>query len=188
MSEMPPEAGPGAGGGLPRPLGIPVLVWVAAAAVIAYLVFFRGKGQSAGSPTTTGGGGTITTGDTTIDRGAVTVSVTQKGPAETSTTTNEDQDQPQPPGPKPRRHHGKAVAVPDVKGQRADAAISDIEAVGLEAITSPFRDPKKEYEATGTVPPAGTHVPEGTRVTIRVKALPTPRKQPVREIPGGPKR
>lgn len=183
MSEMVPEQGGAPGGGMPRPFGIPIMVWVAGAAVIVYFLFFRGS-SSAANPQTTGGGGTITTGDTSVGTGAVQVSVTQKGPTSTN-TENEDQDQPQPPGPGPKKHKKKMVKVPNVKGQRAAYAISDIESVGLEAITDPFRNPKAEYEATGTTPAAGASVPEGTTVHIHVKEIAGPKPQTTtQKIPG----
>ena len=174
-----PEEGmqqPGAGNIFTnRILGIPGVVWLIGAGVLAYFIFFRNRGQSAGSPSTSGGGGTITTGNTTIEKGAVTVNVSQpQSSTETETTNNQGQPGPKPP---PRHHKGKAVKIPDVRGQRAAFAISAIEAVGLEVLTMPLRDPKKEYVATGTVPPAGTTVPEGTKVKINVRALPKSREK-----------
>lgn len=161
-----------------RILGIPGVVWLIGAGVLAYFVFFRNRGQSAGSPSTSGGGGTITTGNTRIEKGAVTVNVSQpqtSSETETEPGTTKTGGQPGP-KPPPRKHKGKAVKIPNVSGQRAAFAISDVEAVGLETNTSPFRNPKKEYEATGTTPPAGTTVPEGTKVIIHVRALPAKKK------------
>ena len=184
-----PEEGmqPGAGGNIftNRIMGVPGIVWLIGAGVLAYFIFFRNKGQSAGSPSTSGGGGTITTGNTQIQKGAVTVNVSQpQTSTETSTSTTDvdnpggpDNDQPGPPVP-PRTHKGKAVKIPNEKGQRAAFAISDLESIGLEVKTNPFRDPKKEYEVTGTTPPAGAMVPEGSMVSIQVKALPKSNKGP----------
>lgn len=184
---MPDEGGqPGAGNIFTnRIMGVPGIVWLIGAGVLAYFVFFRNKSQSAGSPSTSGGGGTISTGNTRIDKGAVTVTVQQNPNASqsetsTSTTTNSSGNSggnPQPkPKPKPRAKTGKSVKIPNEKGQRAAFAISDLEALGLEVSTNPFRDPKKEYEVTGTAPPAGTSVPEGTKVSIQVRALPAAKK------------
>ena len=87
---------------------------------------------------------------------------------------------------------GKSVRVPDVVGQRAANAISTIEAAGLETVTSPFRDPKREYVVTGQTPKGGATVPRRTVVVLRVRVTsrakpPQPRRprQPA-EIPGGP--
>lgn len=63
-------------GGMSHPLGVHWLVWLGIAAVGAYFLFFRNS--SGGS--TSGGGGTITTGNTTVDRGAVTIKVSQGQP------------------------------------------------------------------------------------------------------------
>lgn len=84
---------------------IPVWVWVGGAAVIAYFLFFRNSSSSA-TPTTGGGGGQISTGATTIKKGAVNVSISQGsgGP---------DQDhngQPSPPPPPDKQ--SKSFRVP----------------------------------------------------------------------------
>lgn len=93
---MDPEMGGGGGLTGTRILGVPVLVWVAGIAVLAYL-YFRSSGSS--SPTgvtTSGGGGSISTGRTVLDKGAVQVSITQN-------------PQPKPPvWPRRPGHHGHA--------------------------------------------------------------------------------
>jgi hypothetical protein len=58
--------------------GIPTVLIVGVVGLIAYFVFFRNS-QSGVNPATSGGGGTITTGNTTIDTGAVQVTVSQGG-------------------------------------------------------------------------------------------------------------
>ena len=60
-----------------RIFGLPTIVWVLGAAVLAYLYFSHRSSQSAGSPSTPGGGGTATSGTTRIDKGAIQVTVTQ---------------------------------------------------------------------------------------------------------------
>lgn len=65
------------------------LLIVAAVAAGAYFLFFRGSSSSAAAPTSTGGSGTITTGNTQVDSGAVTVNVSQG---------NDGGGQPTPPG------------------------------------------------------------------------------------------
>lgn len=55
------------------------LLIIAAVAAGAYFLFFRNSSASAAAPTSTGGSGTITTGNTTVDSGAVTVNVSQNG-------------------------------------------------------------------------------------------------------------
>ena len=93
---------------------------------------------------------------------------------------------PKPPGP------GQQVHVPDVVGQRAAFAISTIEAAGLEAVTAPPRNPKREYSVTGQTPKAGSMVPKRTVVVLRVRLMTTPTppkprrpRTPAREISGG---
>lgn len=64
------------GGGMGKPMGIPWFVWIGGAAVLAYFLFFRNS--SASTPgTATDTSGDITTGSTTLDKGAVTINVTQ---------------------------------------------------------------------------------------------------------------
>lgn len=87
----------GEGNMLTRKVGpFPAWVWLAGAAVLAYFVMSR-KSSTAGSPKTTGGGGSITTGPTRIAKDAVkiTVNAGHGGDAD-------DQDQP---GPKPPHRH-----------------------------------------------------------------------------------
>lgn len=81
MSEMAPEPGADGGGGMltKKIMGIPVVVWVGGIALIAYL-YLRNRSGSAGSPSTSGGGGSVTTGSTRIDKGAIQVTITQGNP------------------------------------------------------------------------------------------------------------
>lgn len=60
-------------------MGLPVIVWVGIVALGAYFIISR-RSQSAGSPSTSGGGGTATEGNTRLDKGAVTVTITQTNP------------------------------------------------------------------------------------------------------------
>ena len=77
--------------------GIPGWVILAGIGVLAYLYFTHSQksSQAAGSPKTTGGGGTSTSGKTVVKKGAVTINVKQS-PAD-------DNDQPE---PKPPHRHG----------------------------------------------------------------------------------
>lgn len=53
-----------------------IIIGIAGAiALVAYLYFRNQSGG--GSPSTSGGGGSVTSGATTLDKGAVTISVTQ---------------------------------------------------------------------------------------------------------------
>jgi hypothetical protein len=97
MSEMAPESG-GGGGNLftGRIMGIPGVVWLLGAGVLAYFIFFR-KGSAGAGGSTSGGGGTIDTSgtQTTLQKGAiaVTVSQTDNNPA----TAKNPQPTPKPP-------------------------------------------------------------------------------------------
>lgn len=58
MSEMPPEPAQGGGGNFltQKYMGIPGVVWLGGAAILAYFLFFRNKSSSSGTtPTETGG-------------------------------------------------------------------------------------------------------------------------------------
>lgn len=61
-------------------MGIPVIVWVGIVALGAYIFITHRSSQSAGSPSTSGGGGTATEGNTTLQKGAITVTVSQTNP------------------------------------------------------------------------------------------------------------
>lgn len=86
----------------------PAWVWLAGAALLAYLYFRHTQGAGggiAGSPTTTGGGGTITTGNTRVDKGAVTVTVNaDKGIGNDDKDTDPDHHKHQ---HQPGHHHHK---------------------------------------------------------------------------------
>jgi len=81
---------------------VPVWVWIGGAALLAYMYFSR-KSSSAQTPAnkTTGGGGSIKTGNTIVKKGAVHVTVMQDG-------HGKDQDQP---GPTPS-DTDKQIVVP----------------------------------------------------------------------------
>lgn len=57
--------------------------------------------------------------------------------------------------------------IPDVTGEPADRAVSTIEAAGFETHTSPLRDRRKQYIATGTRPRG--EAPEHSVVVITVR-------------------
>lgn len=102
-------------------------------------------------------------------------------PKDTDTDTDVTTGGPTP-GPK------GMVRVPDVTGQRASFAISTIEAAGLEAVTAPPRNPKREYTVEGQTPKAGAMVPRRTVIVLRVKltarpAAPKPRRPAAQKNP-----
>jgi hypothetical protein len=75
------------------------------------------------------------------------------------------------PGPVPHGP-GPLVTLPNVVGQRANFAIGDLRTgVGVNAVTSPARDPRKEYIVTSMTPHAGSRVRKGSTVTLGIKAV-----------------
>lgn len=73
MSEPMPEGEGGGGSFLTRKFaGIPAIVWLLGATLLAYL-YFRNK--NGGSASSSGGGGTATTGDIAISPGTTTIDV-----------------------------------------------------------------------------------------------------------------
>lgn len=73
MSEPIPEGDGGGGSFLTRKFaGVPAIVWLLGATLLAYL-YFRNK--SGGSASSTGGGGTPTTGDISVTPGTTTINV-----------------------------------------------------------------------------------------------------------------
>lgn len=91
MSEAAPEGGaPQQGGGIMsrKFMGIPAIVWLAGAAILAYLYFRSKSSSSTGTgATSTGGTGTSTTGDVAFSPAAETIDVQgQYGPNTTSGT------------------------------------------------------------------------------------------------------
>jgi PASTA domain len=150
---MPP--GEGGGGGImsSRILGIPTLVWVAIAALGAYYLFFRNKsGATAGGTSSAGSSDTLTGGTTTVDSGAVQVSVNSSGsntaadnsgaaaaPTGTATAgsgspsvTTTNGGQPTPPAPPPVQTVTTATPAPPAPSQTA-ANISVPNVVGQRA-------------------------------------------------------
>lgn len=61
MPEPPPEGGGGGNFLTQKHFGLPGIVWIAGAALLAYFLFFRKSGGAAG-PSSSGGGGTADTG------------------------------------------------------------------------------------------------------------------------------
>lgn len=92
---------------------IPVWVWVGGAAVIAYFLFFRNSSSGA-PPTTGGGGGQISTGATTIKKGAVNVSISQGGGGGADKDHN---GQPSPPPPPDKQTKSFRVPKNETWGQ-----------------------------------------------------------------------
>lgn len=91
MSEPAPEpqqGGSAAGGFMSRKyMGIPAVVWLAGAAILAYLYFRNKSASSGGGATSTGGGGQSTTGDIAFQPAAETIDVQgQYGPNTVSGT------------------------------------------------------------------------------------------------------
>ena len=65
-------------------------------------------------------------------------------------------------------HPESKVVVPVTYGKRADAAISEMRARGLKAVTNPQRKPGFSYWSYGSQPEGNTKVDKGTTVTITV--------------------
>lgn len=91
MSEMPPEPAPQGGGGgsflTQKYMGLPGIVWLGGAAILAYFLFFRNKSSSSSSPSSSGGGGTSTTGNITFTPPATQVTVPTDSASPVNTNT-----------------------------------------------------------------------------------------------------
>jgi hypothetical protein len=61
------------------------------------------------------------------------------------------------------------VKIPNVKGLRANAALALVKGVGFVTYTSPIRNPKYSYVATGTSPSGSA--PKGSVVVVLVKRV-----------------
>lgn len=61
------------------------------------------------------------------------------------------------------------VKIPNVKGDRASAALAAVKAAGFVTFTSPTRNPKYSYVATGTSPSGSA--PKGSVVVVLVKRV-----------------
>lgn len=61
------------------------------------------------------------------------------------------------------------VKIPNVKGQRASAALAAVKAAGFVTYTVPTRNPKDSYVATGTSPLGSA--PKGSAVVVLVKKV-----------------
>lgn len=101
----PPQQAPAQGGFFTQKyLGIPGVVWLAGAAILAYFLFFRNKASGGGAGgTSTGGGGTSTTGDIQLQPGTETIDLTGTTAATGTGVTNTAPDtdvvnNPPPPG------------------------------------------------------------------------------------------
>lgn len=62
------------------------------------------------------------------------------------------------------------VRIPTVTGESADDALSKVRAAGFDASTSPARDPRKQYIATGTRPTGDAKKGSKVIITVREKA------------------
>lgn len=128
MSEPIPESG---GGGPAAPsfmskkfMGIPAIVWLIGAVLLAYLYFRRGSGGASSS----GGGGTSTTGDISIAPATTTLNVKgQYGPFTQSSTQTLTQSRQSPPRhrtpnpqPKPKVKHPVRKHVTSSPPERED--------------------------------------------------------------------
>lgn len=167
---MDPEQ-PGGGGFMSsRIFGIPTIVLIGGIAILAYLYFRHAQNaQAAGSPSTSGGGGTVTTGTTRVEKGAVTINVTQQG-------SDQDNDTQPTPGGRGRR---KRVVVPDVTGEKWGQASQELQKTGLKAgRTHPFAGAVR-----GERPQAGKRVPKGSTVMLSGGTEPPPRRPPGARTP-----
>lgn len=102
----------GGGGFMTRKfMGIPAWVFLVGAAAIAYYMFSRNKTPVSNS--TSGGGGSVRTGNTKVQTGAVRINVSG------GTGGDEDKDHDKQPKP-PHKHHGHG------KGGAGDEALTSI--------------------------------------------------------------
>jgi hypothetical protein len=118
VSEYQPEpTGQSGGIFMKKYAGIPGIVWVAGAVLLAYLIFRRSG--TGGGATSTGGGGTSTTGNISVGPVSRALNVTANyNNAHTSTTIHPAHHKPMPPrhrvpNPQPRPPHKrpKRIAV-----------------------------------------------------------------------------
>lgn len=132
-----------------RVAGLPVIVWVGIIALVTLWWFSRKKkgGGIGGSVTTSGGGGSASAGRTTIDKGAVQITVTQG-----------DREQPGPPVKKKR----SMETVPNVIGQPWERAAADIKAHHLV----PERNRPYTGQTTKETPHAGKKVKKGSEIDL----------------------
>ena len=114
MSEPMPEAGggaPAAGGFMTKKfMGIPAIVWILGAVLLAYL-YFR-HSSSSGSASSSGGGGTPTTGNISLSPGNTSVTVNSQYAQTQNSQHNTTSNNNQPPrhrthNPQPQPHHRK---------------------------------------------------------------------------------
>lgn len=132
-----------------RIMGVPVFVWIGGIAILAYL-YFRHTQQQNVPATTSGGGGQLTTGNTTLQKGAIHITV--------NAAHGDDDDQPKPHG------HGKSkkITVPNEVGKTYAAGARDLKAHGLQAHrTHPYIG-----RTIAEAPKSGAKVPKGSTVTL----------------------
>lgn len=137
-----------------RVAGLPVIVWVGIIALVALWWFSRKKGGglfgggSGGAVTTSGGGGSASGGRTTIDKGAVQITVTQG-----------EQKQP---GPPTKKHRRSMETVPEVIGMNWPQAAARVKRAHL----TPERTRPYVGATSDEKPGAGTKVKKGSVVKL----------------------
>ena len=172
-----PAAPPGGGFSLTKRYGpLPAWAWGLIGGVGLYAGYRFWKNRQAGGTTAATTAATSSSDTTAIDYApqiSVLQSEIQQLQGEESTEPVDKDTVSPPPGPgpkpKPKPKAGTKVKVPSVVGQRAAFAISTIEAAGLETVTVPPRNSKKEYVVTRQAPKAGSTVPSRSLVTLQVK-------------------
>lgn len=155
---MDPETEGGGGFMSQRWFGMPAPVVIIGVALLAYFLFFRNSG-GIGQGSSAGGSDTLTTGNTTVESGAVRVVVN-------AGNNGEDNDQPKPP------HKGitRTVTVPDVVGKPGEAARDAIMKAGLRARQIPARTPAgKPTVVVSENPRGGGKARKGSVVTTHVR-------------------
>jgi PASTA domain len=188
---MDPESQQGGGGIMSgKIMGMPSLVFVALVAAAAYFLFFRNKSTaSAGGTSDAGSSDTLTSGATTVDTGAVQVTVNAGGSGDagggggggsvsgggssgggsSGGGSSPGGGNPQPSPPQPT---GTAtVTVPNITGERGEAGKDILAAAGLKLKQSPPGSPKgKTTTIISQNPKGGAKVAKGTTVSdvIRV--------------------
>lgn len=185
---MPADPPAGGGGGsflTAKFLGIPALVWIAGVAAIAYWLYYRNSAASGGAASSTAGANdTLTTGDTTVDSGAVSISIDASGDTGGSSSGSGGGGgaggggggtggQPTPPVT------GKAttVTVPNIVGKPGATALDQLKTAGLVGSQSPKTTPKGRATTVKTQSPAGgAKVAKGSTVKDTVTVNPVNKK------------
>jgi len=120
-----PEGQPASVGFFSRKfMGIPAIVWLAGAALLAYM-YFRHQSSTGAGGTSTGGGGSAATGDITLQPSPTSITVQgQYGPNTTGPVSNvgnppprhgTGNPQPKPPPKPPKKKHVTTIKTPPKK-------------------------------------------------------------------------